>query len=1195
MNKNKWLRLTLPVILTALTIFYSLLTTAQNTQNTPFREVSIASPTAAALSKYADMPVSNHTGIPQVAVPIYTVKEGPLELPISISYHAGGLKVQETASWVGQGFSLVCGGVITRNVAGACDELGYNLNGQTHGHYSDYGYQNYLVVTGNDPTPNGLTTDDQPIAAGQKDGEPDLYFFNFGGYNGKFYFNDDRTPVLVPEQDLKIVPNYQGPGNMDGFTITTPDGTNYYFGRTPSATDTDPIEFANPFSVQGGTFYNNIASGWYLNKVASADGQFVINLSYVPENYSYHTIAMNPIEGTQTWTPQPGSWEWQSPATRAYNLIKTFTKGVRLSQVSYSAGTVSFVGGNPREDLGAYTFNINDQTNTEAKPLANITIAANNGDCKQFNFATSYFTNTTEALPDYFTYLAVDIQTDRKRLRLDSVTEKSCDGSIINPPYKFTYATETVPRRLSFGQDHWGFSNGITNNTGVIPTYTLNKYTDIPGANRDAAWPAMRAASLQKITYPTGGSTSLEFEPNHTWISYNKYDKVYRFGTAVGYDNNNSSTTYQTFSANTYKIKLTNAACAYPATSCLASIQIFNSSNVLVFSISVEGGQQSTDFAALTAGTYKIVMYKNAAGQGSMASGEFTEMAPIQYQNNEIVGGLRIKTITLYDGVSSSNNMVTNYSYTVSNGQSSGILYARPAYVYIIRNDMIKEIGDFGNPNANQCNPNGCIRCEGVDKQYLKSGAGIVPLSTSQGNHIGYNEVKVAQTGKGSSVYRYYGSNLWDMNTSDVAQRTIDITVPCDPSIPNYPFAPLPTEFMRGELKYEGQFNEAGQVVREVQYFPVFQDNPVTTPGFIATTFPKLIGTEYELKTARKTQMQTIETNYAPGQGSQTITNTVYYESPWHNQPTRTVTTSSTGQTIEAKIKYAADFRPGNCDVQTNCWQNFVTAKAACYGQYNQTVAGCTIFSCKRTAFIHRRVCIAQARQQYVACRRSTYTDATNAFATCFAAAKSNADVLLKPIFALQESYQNPPIESSNWKGGKLLSASFTQYNYSNSPATMVYPSVLKTINLASSSLSFAAATVSGNTIGTDSRYSSEGYLQFYNGNTVEYKSRGGIYIAYIWGYNNTLPIVKATGVDFVTLKAAYDAVGGNLALLRSQPSLSGALISSYTYTQGVGMVTETDANGRAMTYEYDKLMRMNAVRDQDGNLVKKTEYKYMQ
>src|SRR5580698_7637476 len=78
---------------------------AQDTTNT-IGNVSIASPTAASLGKYGDFPVSYNTGLPQISIPIYTVKAGSLSLPISLSYHASGLKVQEEASWVGAGWSL---------------------------------------------------------------------------------------------------------------------------------------------------------------------------------------------------------------------------------------------------------------------------------------------------------------------------------------------------------------------------------------------------------------------------------------------------------------------------------------------------------------------------------------------------------------------------------------------------------------------------------------------------------------------------------------------------------------------------------------------------------------------------------------------------------------------------------------------------------------------------------------------------------------------------------------------------------------------------------------------------------------------------------------------------------------------------------------------------------------------------------
>ncbi len=165
--------------------------------------VSIASPTAASLGKYGDIPVSYHTGIPQIAIPFYTVKAGPLSLPIGLSYHASGLKVMEPASWVGAGWSLDAGGVITRTVVGQPDERGTNVGAsEINGHFSDYGFSNYVDITGS------TQEDWLGFAAGRKDGQPDLFFFNFGGYSGKFFFRDDRTPILVPQQDLKIVPYY---------------------------------------------------------------------------------------------------------------------------------------------------------------------------------------------------------------------------------------------------------------------------------------------------------------------------------------------------------------------------------------------------------------------------------------------------------------------------------------------------------------------------------------------------------------------------------------------------------------------------------------------------------------------------------------------------------------------------------------------------------------------------------------------------------------------------------------------------------------------------------------------------------------------------------------------------------------------------------------------------------------------------
>src|SRR5579862_7246689 len=107
-SKNMYLRTSLLLILISLFIDLS----AQN-PDLGFANINTAPPNAAALGKYIDFPVSYHTGVPEISLPIYTVTQGPLSLPISLSYHSGGIKTTEMASWVGLGFTLNAGGMIS--------------------------------------------------------------------------------------------------------------------------------------------------------------------------------------------------------------------------------------------------------------------------------------------------------------------------------------------------------------------------------------------------------------------------------------------------------------------------------------------------------------------------------------------------------------------------------------------------------------------------------------------------------------------------------------------------------------------------------------------------------------------------------------------------------------------------------------------------------------------------------------------------------------------------------------------------------------------------------------------------------------------------------------------------------------------------------------------------------------------------
>src|SRR5438034_6401030 len=76
------------------------------------------SPEVASLGRYGSYEVNMFTGQPDISIPIYDIQVGELKLPISISYHASGIKVSEKPSRAGLGWSLNAGGTNTRKLQG---------------------------------------------------------------------------------------------------------------------------------------------------------------------------------------------------------------------------------------------------------------------------------------------------------------------------------------------------------------------------------------------------------------------------------------------------------------------------------------------------------------------------------------------------------------------------------------------------------------------------------------------------------------------------------------------------------------------------------------------------------------------------------------------------------------------------------------------------------------------------------------------------------------------------------------------------------------------------------------------------------------------------------------------------------------------------------------------------------------------
>lgn len=1255
------------LIILLLSISISNLIFGQDKSNT-IGKVTISSPNAAALGKYGDIPVGYHTGIPNISIPIYTIKSGNLQLPIGLSYHAGGLKVQEQASWVGAGWSLNAGGVITRTVIGAPDDRGLGYGGAytTKGHFSDYGYNSYLfgagpaTCSGNLGCPSGLSypPQDSYLQSGIFDGEPDLYFFNFNGYSGKFYFNDDRTPVLVPQQDLQITPIY--PGNdwrgITGFIVTTPDGTKYFFGKNQEADgNIDATEITYNVTTQSVYTGQGATSGWYLNKIASFDDKFIINLYYENENYSYYTLSMFPV-------PSVRNPNWYG-YNLEYDLDKNLINGVRLRKIKFTSGEVNFVAGDLRLDMGLGLGLYNGtgvgyggidepaQTNTTlgARSLGAISISTDNF-CKKYSFNYGYFYDNSPLTGSLFTgaFSNLGIQSDKYRLRLDSLQESSCDNSLLVPPYVFSYESGTVPRKLSFGIDHWGFNNGVNTNSGLIPTYTVTdngNVSTVSGANRESAWPEMKSGSLKEILYPTGGRTTFEFEPNTVYQSVYSFNSQTRANASVLYDGNpNNSVTLTTTSAsNTYKLVLSSTTIGVGG-----NLHIVDASGNIVNNYSITTGTSTTYYInLLPSSTYTLNLYgSKTTNNWGGCTATLYEQVPVITLSNTIVGGLRIKSITNNDGITNLNSVKTfNYNFNKAdvNGQSSAVLYSRPVYVQAIRNDA------YGIVNGNSCNPSGCLTCFGSSASYYQSPSSIRPMASTQGSHIGYGEVYVSEASNGYSVYKYYGNNgsmshPWDSPITDVCTRKLNTF--CDPNIPNSPSAPLPFDPMRGELAYEAHYNQAGNILKSSNYYPDYQFDSLITPGIITKFFVtgyQLSGTstgspaigydaaatmsistnltpvglssftEYFLQSAKKVRDSVETVTYDPVNNvSLKEISTVYYGSKYHNEVTKKLTYASNKDVLSTNYKYAFDFRISNystADQLNNYYVAINTAQTSLANALNSITLSWSdpyYYWQRLSAYTNFRYQRAVARQNYINYRRQNFTDPNNSYGTAHASAKQSANNDLKPILQLQDDYNNAIIEGTNYRNSNLLHANFTKYDFSTNSPNLVYPQATQNINLLAPSSTMQNAAVNTNSLTKDSRYTDETNVQFKNGNVVQVTDKAGVVTSYLWGYNEQYPVAKIIGKkysDIISSNLVDLSVINNSTLTDVQMraelfkllQMTGCFVSTYTYKPLVGISSETDTNGRTSYYEYDALGRLKLIRDKDNNIIKSFDYSYQQ
>jgi hypothetical protein len=493
-------------------------------------------PNVAALAKYADYPVSFYTGVPEISVPIYTLTDGAINIPISLSYHASGIRVSENASWVGLGWALNPGGIITRTVRGAPDEgtrktpsspgpLGYYYSGGMRGSNMPQ-----LPFPGE---PTNLQTAFRDffipdVIRGALDTEPDLFTFNFNGHTGKFVFDENQTPRLLTDDDIKIKVIPDG-AVFKSWIITTPDGMQYYFGEHNSR----EITYVNSNVGNSGDQDATAPTSWYLTRMINPNTKDTATFSYTQENLTYHDL------GPETSLYISGSGDLTDilhvcdlSNIGQVNLLTTEVAGLRLTAITTKNYQVKFIAQTQRQDLLDQIYYVIPGNFTPgdtpgpgphyATSLDSIKIFSRNNCIKQFYLNHDYFTSsatTSSRVSAGLTSAFSGDITDTKRLKLVSLSEYSDSGVLKSSPYKFYYnETLQLPRRLSYDQDHWGFSNNTAgdHNAYFTPDVTNGPCTPgTTGAIRTSKWPEMSAFTLARIQNPLGVNTTFSYEANN--------------------------------------------------------------------------------------------------------------------------------------------------------------------------------------------------------------------------------------------------------------------------------------------------------------------------------------------------------------------------------------------------------------------------------------------------------------------------------------------------------------------------------------------------------------------------------------------------------------------------------------------------------------------------------------------------------
>lgn len=253
---------------------------------------------SASAGTFADnLQPSYFTGQTGYTIPIYKLSDADFPLEISLRYESEGFKPFQPSGFYGQDWSLLAGGCITRVVQDFPDEqyVSYEhldfcngiLTGMHHQFIDDWIPDKNNVFNMLPPeyiNTQGLAFPHDSIILPcwtKMDYMPDIFYFNFMGYQGRFVINNQGIPKIIAGDYVHIdvsrlyelyLNNDYANGNhipredSIQITITTSDGYKYIFGGVKEAVEWTTL---SDESYQ----YVPSISAWHLSSIIAPNGR----------------------------------------------------------------------------------------------------------------------------------------------------------------------------------------------------------------------------------------------------------------------------------------------------------------------------------------------------------------------------------------------------------------------------------------------------------------------------------------------------------------------------------------------------------------------------------------------------------------------------------------------------------------------------------------------------------------------------------------------------------------------------------------------------------------------------------------------------------------------------------------------------------------------------------------------------------